>query len=291
MQNSIFLIKILNQDIIAAIAKQLHNGSIDPNSLKEHFGTEMDVYSTVNVFQGEDLFSKFPDAKAVEGQGKTVAGDTYVGVCPTHPGVRDFALEKVRNLIAEGVRGIWLDHLRYPTIWESQTHEIFDTCYCDRCLKLFSEEIDESIDGATLEDKVLLIDGSFYIEWLDFKIGQINSLVKSIKDEIVKSGKDIKLGIFVVPWEEKDYGSGMKRLLGQDLISLSGVADVISPMLYYKEIGESPEWIKEKISYYWDLGISVVPAISLANSSPDVLTELLNTMSVSASNGVIISRY
>ena len=170
----------------------------------------------ISCFYNKDLAEKFLDAGIVEATGKNTEG----WVCPTHPQVLQEISTLVTNALQSDYSTIVLDSCHYPTNWKLQPTELFDTCYCDRCLKLFSDYIGENIFGQTLEEKVLLIDGSYYIEWMEFKMKHITNLIKNIKNE------NMTLKLIIPPWENKENGEGMKRLLGVDLNSLETVVDV-----------------------------------------------------------------
>ncbi len=246
----------------------------------------------VPVFAGKELLEKYPDAVPVEASGLKTEKEWYVGVCPTHPEVREECLRKIDSLLSLNPDGIWLDFIRYPTKWEEPDPYILDTCYCDRCLKLFSEYIGEPIIGNTLEEKVLLIDGSYYIEWLEFKVSQITMMVKEVKDKISVSEKNIKLGFFAVPWEDKEYGAGIKRIIAQDFDQLTLVADGFSPMLYHKMCGKPIEWIKQKVDYFWNFQKPFLPLIQteprISEISKDEFKKSLELASSKPSQGVCI---
>lgn len=246
----------------------------------------------IPVFAGKELIEKFPDAVPVEVSGLKTEKEWYIGVCPTHPGVREECLRKIDDLLLLNPDGVWLDFIRYPTKWEEPNPYILDTCYCARCLKLFSEYIGEPITGNTLEEKALLIDGSYYIEWLEFKTSQITTMVKEVKDKIRIFSKNIKLGFFAVPWEDKEYGAGIKRIIAQDFGQLSSIVDEFSPMLYHKMCGKPVEWIKQKVDYFWNFQKPFLPLIQteprISEISVDEFKKSLELASQKPSQGVCI---
>ncbi|OGC70097.1 hypothetical protein A2415_00670 [candidate division WWE3 bacterium RIFOXYC1_FULL_39_7] len=256
--------------------------------LKSNLKPEIAVNVELNVFEGKDILVKFADASPVEATGKETRTGSYTGLCPSHPGVRQEILDRAKRILETEIDGIWLGNIRYPTFWQTPEPEILDTCYCDRCMEMFGKYIGEEIIGDTLEDKVLLIDGSYYIEWLEFKCGQISSMVSEIKDLILNSGKNIKLGIFAVPWEDKEYGSGIKRIVAQDFAALINYVDVISPKLFYKEIGKPVDWVKSKIDYYWELGVPILPVVSTFEQTSDELKDALAYSVWRNSTGVLV---
>src|SRR3990167_5103429 len=223
MHKSGFLLNV--EDSVLEGASQLNLNSVLVSSenispqttsqIKEKLG-QVEIYASVIVFAGKDLLEKCPDAKAVDSNDKDTISDPLIGICPTHPGVRKNRLEEIKRVLENDVQGVWLNHMRYPTSWESANPDILDTCYCERCLKMFEEYIGEPIagvggEGTALQNIALHIDGSYYHEWLEFKAGQVVSFVEEAKALIAASGKEIKLGMFIVPWKDKDYGAGIQR--------------------------------------------------------------------------------
>lgn len=233
--------------------------------IKEILGNDIKIYVEIEIFAGSTLLEKYPDAKPVEASGKDTNKDDYYGICPTHEGVRKEKLERIQELVKEDINGIFLDFICYPTKWEEPEPYILDTCYCPRCLKLFEEYIGEPIqgvggEGTKLENTALHIDGSYYHEWLEFKTNTVTSFVSEVS-KIIKQSANISLGMFAVPWDDSEYGSAIKRIVGQDLMKLSGYIDIFSPMLYHKMCGKDVSWIKDKVDYFWQIGKPFLPLI------------------------------
>lgn len=241
--------------------------------IRNVLGKNIEIFVEVPAFAEKELLEKYPDAKSIEAQGKSTSKNGYVGLCPTHLEIRKICIENVKKILEEDINGIWLDFIRYPTKWEEPEPDVLDTCYCDRCLKLFEEYIGEPIIGETLEDKVLLIDGSYYLEWLEFKAEQITSLVRNVRELINESGKNIKLGFFTIPWEDKEFGAGIKRIMGQDFGQLANYVDIFSPMLYHRMCGKEVEWIKGKVEYFWNVMKPFLPLIQTENKISKINTD------------------
>src|SRR3989344_3094213 len=240
--------------------------------IKQKF-SDVSVYVEINIFAGADVLKKFPDAKPVEAVGKATAKDWYVGVCPTHEGVRTFALDKIRRVLQEGIDGGWLDLLRYPTKWEEPQPYLLDTCYCPRCMSLFEQYVGEKVAAGNLEELALLIDGSYYHEWLEFKTDQIASLVSEAKKLVTAAKSGVKLGAFVLPWEDKEYGAGIKRLVAQDFAKFAQFVDIFSPMLYHKMCGKDVSWVKQKVDYFWGVGTPFLPLIQTESRVSEISPE------------------
>jgi len=275
----------INLDSIV-ISSKLCNAENISNLRRIHGNIE--IYADFPVFCGEDLIKSFPDAVPVEAFGKNLIKEGISFVCPTHLGVRQYLIKKLSDLIKLDVNGIWLDCARYPSVWDKPNPIIYDTCYCERCLSLFEKFIGEKIVGNTLEDKFLHIDGSYYIEWLRFKCDQITSFVGQTRKAITDSEKSVKLGIFVVPWEDNEYSAGIKRILGVNLEQIAPLVDAVSPMLYHKMCGKDVEWVKEKVNYYWNLGKSFLPLIQTEGVSLEEFKKSMEFAILKPSAGVCI---
>ncbi len=224
------------------------------------------IYVEVATFACAKYQAQFPDAQVVEATGKQA-----VGVCPTHLGVREEILNSVAKVLKLGIDGVWLNYLRYPTDWQSSNPDILDTCYCDRCIKNFEEFIGEPVKADTLEDLALLIDGAYYHEWLEFKAKNIVSFVKEVKELISLGENNVQLGLFAVPWEDKEFGAGIKRVVAQDFGKLADYVDIFSPMLYHKKCGQNVSWIKQKVDYFWNLGGPFLPLVQ-TEASPNAIS-------------------
>jgi uncharacterized lipoprotein YddW (UPF0748 family) len=263
------------------------------NDVRKANGEDVDIYTLVTVFNKhtpED--EELPETKAVEWSGK-VLEDGTTGYCPTSEVLRERCLNSVKKLIELEVDGIWLDSLRYSsTHWANQDPNIMDTCYCDRCLALFEELIGEPIEGTNLEEKYLHIDGSYYHEWLEFKSENVASMAREVRTLIDDSGKDIKLGFFAVPWEDREFGAGIKRIAAQDFGKLAEIVDVVSPMLYHKMVGKDVTWIKDMIEYFWQVGKPFLPLIQTENIPtklpPEEFKQALEFASDGSSMGVCV---
>ncbi|MBI2621000.1 hypothetical protein HYW61_02125 [candidate division WWE3 bacterium] len=296
MDKSVFIFDPLDRNVLSC-AESLNPSSVLVDSSKLNVDVvddirqrlpDVKIYAEVGVFAGEKLLGEFPDARPVEAFGKPTSRGRYVGVCPTHKGVREFALNKVSGSPELDVDGVWLDFIRYPTKWEEPSPYILDTCYCDRCIKMFEDFVGESVDKSNVENMFLHIDGSYYHEWLRFKTEQITSFVKETRALIGSK----KLGLFVIPWDDSEYGAGIKRIIGQDFMALANYVDAFSPMLYHKMCGRDVSWIGEMVDYFWHVGKPFLPLIQteprIAEIGSDEFESALKHASKPPSSGVCI---
>lgn len=295
MNRYICVDKLDKNDLIGKIKRHNFDSVILPSSELTENAIEgitnalpgVNIFADIKTFEGKSILDKFPDAKVVEVNNKNVYENGYSPLCPTNLDVRNAILEEAKRVSKLGLKGVVLSSYHYATIWDKPEPKIYDTCYCDRCLKLFQDLLGEEIEGESLEDKFLHIDGSYYHEWLQFKASNIASFGKSVR-EIVKGSDDkIELSFFAVPWEDKEYGASIKRILGQDYLKLAEVFDSFIPMLYYVRTGKDIEWLKEKIQYFWEVGLPFTPIID-GPSDTDQFKLAIEVCSSSPSSGICI---
>ena len=247
---------------------------------------EASLHVIVNTFLGSDLpRSILEESKLVEASERVVEKDWYKGVCPNSSVLREYRFERIEKISSNAyVDCVWLDFLHYPTYWMLPEPDLFDTCYCERCIKAFEKE---KLFGdqlpTKLSDLVDSIDGQYYIEWLQFKCEVISSFVKEARSILDPSKR---MGVFAVPWKDKEYSSAVTRLLGQDFSLISAFTDYISPQLAVSLLGKGSEWIKDMIEYFQVFGDKIVPSIifngDLESLNLDDLTSIVKLVNHSS---------
>ena len=232
----------------------------------------------IDIFSTSDLAEDMIETMPIEAQGRDVSFKWYTGICPNNKRIREYRLNRIEALITNPhVFGIWLDELHYPTFWQAAEPEIFDTCYCSTCLSLFtSSKLEGDKLPTKLEDIVDAIDGQYYTEWLEFKSESITSFAKEVLAKVRTSGKNTKLGFFAVPWTDQDFGTGNKRLLGQNLDDLTELFDYISPMLYSSLLGKDSAWIQSVLDYFSQFTHNLYPALFSSAELPSLSTNQLH---------------
>ena len=256
------------------------------------------VYVSVNAFGGKSAWKDHPDSRPVKADGSFLGSEAgykgHGGVCPTHEGWRKERLGYVKRLLEEldGIDGIWLDFIRYPGLWEVPKPEIPDTCYCSRCLTKFQQK-----SGITIPSDLNTAGSAAWIkahcpfQWMEWKKAQIASFVSETRKVINEgSGKrPLKLGLFLVPWTKGERGNAVCYLLGQDPFQLSGFADVISPMVYHRMCGKSPEWVGFMTAYYKETASGQVwPIVQSVDCSAKEFGEAVTWAWRGGADGVLV---
>ncbi|MCK9174896.1 MAG: hypothetical protein M0O96_06430 [Desulforhopalus sp.] len=256
------------------------------------------VFLTLNIFGGSGGWQKFPDAVPVLADG-TLMPARFGGMCPSHEGWRRQRLELLHRWVEEyggrgGISGIWLDFIRYPGHWEEREPQLFDTCWCDRCLTRFQKE-----SGVTLPAKLqgtaaksAWIKANAATQWYAWKQGLILSFVTEAKQILHSGSKPLKLGLFLVPWRKSDFNGAVITLLGQNAAQLAAEADVISPMTYHRMCGRSEPWIGEVTSYFKeiaaDAGAELWPILQAEEMMPGGFSDAVSEAERGGADGLMI---
>lgn len=196
------------------------------------------LFIEVGIFQSQDLWQKYPSSRPIDRKGRKIDKiNWYAGVCPNNPHVRKEKLDLIKQLIkSEKIDGIWLDFIRYPCRWEEvRNSKITEYCFCSNCLNKYNKDV-----GGKPEGK----------KWINWKCKQITDFVAEVKRNIEKSKKNIRLGMFVVPWKQKEFDNAITRIIGQDFRILVKPIDVFSPMVYHKFCDRPVSWVGDTVKYF-----------------------------------------
>lgn len=253
-------------------ANAVWGGYDDPEFVSACKAQGLDVYASLGIFAGEKHWKEHPESRPVDAQGKPFEkSNWYAGVCPTQKWLREEKLREVRKKAESGlIDGLWLDFIRYPIHWElCVPRENYDeTCFCPSCLEKFQRDTGGAlgVDSASEAAEILL--GEKSAEWYRWRAQQITDFVRDASEVLHDVNPDAKLGIFTVPWREKDYNNAIYKIVGQDYQALAPHVDVFSPMVYHAVCGEKPVWVHEVTEYISKLTGKPVWPITQAFDKP-----------------------
>lgn len=235
------------------------------------------LFVEVGIFQGEELWKKYPDSRPVDRNGKPMSKiGWYAGACPNNPEVKREKLTLIKKLIRNyKVDGVWLDFIRYPCHWEEvRTTKIEEYCFCANCVGKFDSEV-----GGKPEGK----------KWIEWKCQRIANFVASVK----RLTKKTTLGVFAVPWQKKEFDGAIKKIIGQDFELLSRSIDVFSPMLYHKFCDRPLSWIEKGVDYFSrETKTPILPIVQTEDRAgkigPKEFGEEIKSAMKNRSDGVIV---
>ncbi len=209
------------------------------------------VYVDLPLFAGADLRVSFPDSAPIDAYGSAMGTDEwYVPLCPNNVHVRAHRLASLRSVLeqhGDALHGVWLDFVRYPLRWEVPQPNLVQTCFCDQCLALFFAHPPREY---TIDERVAAIHAiltEHLAAWVEWKCQRIAGFVQDIRNFLRAQRPDLRLGLFALPWRLTDHNAAVRTIVGQDVALLGRRVDVISPMVYHRLCGQSPEWIADVV--------------------------------------------
>jgi hypothetical protein len=214
------------------------------------------IYIIFPVFQNPEILRTDTTLYAITDKGLKAKSDWVEFVCPSRQEYRMLKVNELSGLIRSlDPDGISLDFIRYFVYWEMIYPEcgsetIARTCFCDNCLKKFSEEKNITIPDSCsiVTQKADFIVQNYSESWDIFRCNLITTMVQDLAQEARTVKHNIKINVHAVPWRETDFGGAGKRIAGQDLKNIAYFADFISPMCYSQMLKRDPEWISDVVT-------------------------------------------
>ena len=173
-------------------------------------------------------------------------------------------------------------------------------CFCERCIKQFSEKYKIVIpsDFRTTKHVSSFILKEKKNEWYRWKADVINSFVQEAVSRIKKIDKKIKISLHLVPWDENLLDNGLYKIASQDINSLSQYVDCFTPMIYNRMIGLPDDYIKTLSKHLSEkTGKLIIPSIQSdriikeAEINADDFFGMLDNSLLAPSGGVLIFRW
>lgn len=230
----------------------LHSNSIDSALMGRAKKQGIAVYSEFATLNGKNYVDKHPEAWAINEKGEPVEAATwFMGVCPTEPGFRAYRLKQLRQLLQKyDVKGIWMDYVHWHAQFEDPEPILPETCFCDHCLSSFSEYSNIKLQEGDTKVKAQWILNNKDKEWRDWRCQVIYNWAVAFRKIIKEEKPGTLLGLYHCPWDDEEYVSARRRILGLDYDLLHDVFDVFSPMVYHARMGRDPAWVEENIRWF-----------------------------------------
>ena len=238
------------------------------------------VFVEFPTLNGKEYLKEHPDAWPIDEKGEnTPPADWFMGICPTHPGFREYRSEQLKAILREyAVDGIFLDYVHWHAQFETADPILPETCFCDRCTGQFASQAGIDIPETEMAERAAWILENADQEWRDWRASVLNGWVDDM-GAIVKSLRpNAKLGVFYCAWYPDDHDSALYRTLGIDPGAFASRADVLAPMLFHRMKQRPATWVGEHIDWLGALtrakekGKPLIWPIVQAHNSPDVVT-------------------
>ncbi|MDR3620136.1 MAG: hypothetical protein P4L85_12355 [Paludisphaera borealis] len=211
------------------------------------------VFAEFNTMHEAGYLDEHPDAAPVGADGKRCpAPDGWQGVCPTHPGYRRERMEAFRRTLAAApIDGIWLDYHHAHASWEQAEPNLPDTCFCPRCLALFSKETGVVMPDSPTPELARRLLGPERASWVKWRCDVFTAWVRDFRAILDATRPQALLGTFHCPWSDDERDDALRAKLAIDLIGQAKYLDVFSIMTYHARFGhaDDPAWISRQTAW------------------------------------------
>lgn len=230
----------------------VHSGSIDSSLMERAEKEGIAVFAEFATLNGKNYVDKHPETWPINELGeREPAASWFMGVCPTEPGFRQYRYDLLRTLLSKyDVKGIWMDYVHWHAQFEEPEPILPETCFCDHCIKTFSEATHLVIPDGDTKEKARWILDNHDSTWRKWRSEVIYDWTIEIRKIIDGFDPGILLGVYHCPWNDTEFDSARYRILGLDYNLLKKSVDVFSPMVYHERMGRSPEWVGENIQWF-----------------------------------------
>lgn len=234
---------------------------------------DIDLFVIFPVFFAPDELAEDPELAAVTVDGKPAKEDWVEFVCPSRTDFRRRRIEEARSIVRRlRPEGLSLDFIRHFVYWEmiGPDHDpetLPDTCYCVHCLQGFAASLGVPQSSIPPDPRraAAWIRANAAEQWARFKVETITSMVAEITEGVRFIDPEILINVHVVPWRRDDYDGALARVAGQDIPTLSEVADFLSPMTYSFMLHRPAEWIPSVVQDLdWMSECPILPSIQVA---------------------------
>lgn len=202
------------------------------------------TYAMIHVFPTTGS----PEDLAMDIHGQPV--EWFSSGCPNSPAIRSAFYAEMERLLAQPIRGIFLDGIRFSSPASSTIKTSFLTCFCPRCQRDMAkhgydaEKIRQDINTAmellsspgTKRSwlRALYSPSGWFslmaaypgiLDWLQYRAECVTIFVKELRAWMKEHSPDKKLAAFL-------FQPCLSYLVGQNYLALAPHLDIVSPMIY-----------------------------------------------------------
>jgi hypothetical protein len=231
----------------------LGSGGIASEVLTLLKGQGARVFAEFNTMHDAGYLKEHADAAPIGSDGQVCPPpDGWQGVCPTHPGYRQYRMGAFRVVLERhAVDGIWLDYHHSHASWEQAVPNLPDTCFCERCLGQFTAETGIKLPEEPTENRSRRLLGEHREAWTTWRCGVFTDWVREFRSILDQTRPGALLGTFHCPWTDTERDGALRRKLAIDLKAQARCIDVFSIMPYHARFGHAadPAWISRQAAW------------------------------------------
>ena len=113
--------------------------------------------------------------------------------------------------------GVWMDYVHWHAQFEEPEPILPETCFCDHCLRTFSEDSGINLPEGTTAERAQWILNKHDHEWRDWRCKVIFNWTQEMKSIIDEIKPEALLGLYHCPWDDLEFDGARRRILGSGL--------------------------------------------------------------------------
>lgn len=224
------------------------------------------------IFFDELALSEDSSLYAIKSNGEEAIDEWVKFVCPSNLKFRKNKIESIVNLVTEyNPDGISIDFIRHFVFWEkvlpdTPVSTLPNTCFCNECVHGFQQQFNIDIPDSLsdTEDISSWIIDKHSDQWTDWKCLLITSMIEEIVTKTKKVKSNLLVNAHIVPWENDDFGNGINKIAGQDILAISAITNYISPMTYSHMVKQDASWVHDVVDdFYHQTKGKILPSIQV----------------------------
>lgn len=233
---------------------------------------QIKTFVILPIFFDELALSEDSSLYAIKSNGEKAIDEWVKFVCPSNLEFRKNKIESIVNLVAEyNPDGISIDFIRHFVFWEKVLPDtpvttLPNTCFCNECVHGFQQQFNIDIPDSlrdTQDYSTWIID-KHSNQWTDWKCLLITSMIEEIVTKTKKVKSNLLVNVHIVPWKNHDFGNGIKKIAGQDILAISAKTNYISPMTYSHMVKQDASWVHDVIDdFYLQTKGKILPSIQV----------------------------
>jgi hypothetical protein len=193
----------LNLPDLGVNAVFVHSGSINQAMVARARSEGVKVFAEFATLNGRNYVEEHPEAWAINEKGiKVEAATWFMGVCPTEPGFRKYRNNQLRVLLQQfDLDGVWLDYVHWHAQFEDPEPILPETCFCDHCIKGFSDDLQLVIPEGPTDERAEWILENEQEKWRDWRCKVVYEWTVEMKGILQEERPGALLGLYHCPLE------------------------------------------------------------------------------------------
>lgn len=246
---------------------------------------QIKTFVILPIFNDEASLKENPEAYAIKSNGELAIDDWVKFACPSNADFKKDKVESIINFVKDyNPDGLSIDFIRHFVYWEevfpnNSFSSLPNTCFDSTCIYKFQQYSginvpDSLVDTQEISSWIL---ENYPAKWTDWKCSSITNMIEEIVVKAKAVNPQILINVHIVPWRQHDFNDGIKKIAGQDLVAISGIANYLSPMAYSHMVKQDAEWVHDVVAdMYGQTQGNILPSIQVKE---EYLTDTLSSSS------------